>query len=650
MQADFSIIMKRILILAGWLCIYSMSSAQDESLDKAGLLMDRCSTSPSAEVIVLRDEAEWTVSSDMSLHMERKLVLKFFKERKMDPTLSDIVFYPSPILDHYGKITANVADLDATTKTPVLWDVSGRITSTHLEHTSIKVKAGGLLKISYSLRYEYNDKLPDWRFQQMYPTEYSSIRLTIPEQINMRENLESAYKTDVQTAEDQTTTLRSESKNRNQKSYVHYYQMSQLPAMMPEPFADNSPKQLARLHISVLSVNKDNKEIKGFVDAQEDEIVESLSTRPDFALRLSPPMEIKSQYDHQLKSLNSPMERLARIYDLVRRHIKWNGQDTLSAHYPLARVWDTKTGNSTEINLALIKLLKVYGFEVQPLITSVRRHGRAETDGLALSDFDRTVACVRLNGRNIILDATGQYCEYPLLPADILNMRGLLISMDSGRIVNLVDTEHVFKNTITLLGHLSSDTGIHTNGYIYSSGYAKSENVGILQRDSLRGLKRYLEHYYATPRMRHFIAANEYIDSMPLAQEFDIKMPVTKKDNLISATVGVMSIPDTLFSIRDDRHAEVNFGYRQEYSLVSEFSYMSNYEIYLLPGNVHLEILNGAVKFNREYHGTGTNFTLRQSLIINRSHFNLDESRDLAKFLKKVNNLNGQQVIFKKNN
>jgi hypothetical protein len=55
------------------------------------------------------------------------------------------------------------------------------------------------------------------------------------------------------------------------------------------------------------------------------------------------------------------------------------------------------------------------------------------------------------------------------------------------------------------------------------------------------------------------------------------------------------------------------------------------------------------VRYEREFHPAGTNFSLRQSLVIDKSYFTKAEAIELARFLKKVASLNTQQVMLKKN-
>ena len=540
-------------------------------------------------------------------------------------------------------------EMDPTTKSLIPHEYTNRINSTHIDQLGIKVKEGELLEVSYSINFPYDEKIVNWRFQSQYPTEFSSVKLSIPEVMKMKEILEGNFDEELQRSNETTRSVRLNNQTQTLTVSEHYYQFNQMPSAMPEPFADHSRYQLMHLHMHIDSVTIGTEVKKGFVEGQMERIVEALSTRADFLLRLGPALDIKSEYDHRIKSVSDREERLARIYDLVRRHITWDRVDSLATGHPLSKVWNDKKGNSTEINLVLVKLLQTYGYDAMPLILSTHTNGPVDTDEVALADFNRTVAYVRFDNRGIVLDATGRYYDYPTIPVSILNTRGILISMDKNRWVEVKDTGSVYKNTVTLLGHLSGDSSFITNVYVNSYAYAKPEHVDILETDSLKGLRRYFERGNKKIQLKHFIAANEWVDTLPLAQEFDIRVPLVKNDNLAGVVPTWFSIPDTLFTITEDRKCDVNFGYRQEYDLVSDFTFPENYEIYLLPNNVQLTALNGSVQFEREYHPGETDFSLRQTLRIGKSHLTKAEGVELAKFLKKINNLNSQQVVLKKN-
>ena len=624
-----------------------MAMGQDYEFRKAGLLLERCSFEPVAQIMILKDEAEFSVNSDLSLHLERHVTFKFFKEKIVDRQLAESIFYPTSHLDKYTKLCFQTIEFDPNSMNLLTHDFSSHITSTHIEQLAIKVPRGGLLEVSYSMNFRYDDKIPDWHFQSTYPTEASSIRIQTPEIVKLTETIKADSLPAVRDSSISFKSLHLSSTPDPIKVTEHYYRFNHLSSMGLEPFSEYLYSELARMHIEVISVTKDGHNYKDFATGRAQRIIDTLSGRNDFLLRLEPALDIQSDYDHRIRAISKPKEKLAKIYDLVRRHIVWDRVDSLSAR-PLSVVWKTKRGNSTEINLILVKLLQDYGFEAVPLIASTHSHGPIDRGEVSLGDFNRTLVYVQLEDRSRVLDASGRYYDYPMIPASILNTRALLISNTKDHWIDVYDSAGLYRNSVTLLGHLSGDSSFLTNVYVNSYGYAKPEHVEILEYDSLKGLRKYFENGNNKLRIKHFIAANEYIDTLPLAQEFDIRIPVNKHEDMRGVVTTWFSIPDTLFTITESRRCDINFGYRQRYDLVSEFTYPENYEISRIPENVQLTAVHGSVRFDREYHPGSTNFSLKQSLIIDKTYFSKSEAIELAKFLKKIYDLNKQEVILKK--
>lgn len=620
--------------------------AQDNAFGRAGLMLDSCPFYPSAAAMVLLDEGTIKMNGSSGFVAGRHLCIRFFKDTKPDSVLADLIFYPSAQFSNYRQFSARLLTLDPGNKTVLAKDLSPRFGSTNIRRLNLPLKAASLLDITYTLELPFEGKLPDWRFQSLLPVEKATLQLALPDNVTLGRVLRGSFAPEnIDSSAHALQAAFSEGRQLRQFEY----RFAQLPPALPEPFAPAIKDCLERLQLHLVSVVKGTDTLKDFAALQARLVFEAYSSRPDFMLRLAAPFNVPADYDRRIRSITDPLEKAARIYDLVRRHCLWSGQDTIAAPHTLTAVWKQKSGNSTEMNLLLVRLLQEYGFDASPLLVSTRSNGRIDTNAIAPGDFNRCLAHLWLDRRSVTLDATCRECAFPGLGPEVLNGWGLLISMDPERWLWVEDTAAVYKQSVILLGYLLGDSAFQTNAYVNSAGAAKNEQAALLGRDSLNGLKRSFAQRCRPWKLRHFVVANEYVDSLPLAQEFDLHLPLRFKDNLASLCPTLFALPDTLLELPEQRRADLCFAYRQQYDLISDFSFPGNYDIYLLPADMNLSALNGNAVFQRSFHAGGTNFSLRQSLVIDACAFSAAEAEELSRFLKKVAALNAQQVVLRRN-
>jgi hypothetical protein len=427
---------------------------------------------------------------------------------------------------------------------------------------------------------------------------------------------------------------------------------SQLPALKEQSFIPNiydySPKVSFRItNLKRFPAQDKAEQIKGdFGQSVVEEVLKHKGGMP----RLLSKFEVPKAYDYRLKAIAKPEEKIGKIFDLVRRNFRWNKVDSLfiDSKKTFDGLWNERKCTGSEINLTLVKVLMNYGFEAYPMLVSTRNHGRIDQEFAAISDFNRIIAVVYFHDKVIPLDATQTFGDYPMLSFDVLNTWGLSLALTPERWIYLEDTHNKYNNSSLLLGTLLNDAVFRTNAYVNSFCFAKAQSVAAIETDSI---KKFVKNTFRSPyTIKHFIVANEYIDSLPLAQEFDVEIPVTKDNDLREVNVTFNQFPDSLKSIAENRIYPLDFGYLQEYELKGEFSFPQDYQVYLLPNQVNLSILNGDVKYSRVYHGTAQSFSYVSSLVFKKSFFSVAEAKEIGALMKKINNYQLQNVIVRKVN
>lgn len=625
--------------------------AENENRLREVLMAAACSADATALCAIADDHGVISLNNDYSLKVDREVMIRFYGERKLDRQLWQQLFYMNNDHQRYYAVKAEIAQLNATTKETEKRDVTAVFTNAYNEQNTTRFRSGQVLLLRYSVNFPFDGKVPSWRFQSDFPVEHTTLDIDQPEVLRLQMNLLGAFVPDEQDHNTSMSSIRLSNKPNAMNIQHHHWSFTHVPAWKREPWADASPEVYAQMHLAVLSMKKDGIERSEFSERMADKIIEQLSTHAAFMGRLFPEFDLRKDFDNRLQSVEDSLFRMARIYDLVRRHCQFTGRDSLFSSQPLQRLWSDKKGNATDINLLLIKLLQRYGYDVAPLLVAKRSFSTVDTLNFAIDDFNRSVALVRFQGRQFVLDASNRSVDFPMTNPELLNTYGLLVGMEEQRWIWITDTAARYKNETILLGHLSGDSVFRTNVYVNSYAYSKAERLARLERDSVKGLQRfYFSKNARELKLKHFIAANEYVDTLPLAQEFDVQLGLDRKENLVGVHATLYTAPDSLFAIEANRLLPVNFGYNQTYSLVSQFSFPSNYEVFLMPNNLAFSAFNGLLTFQREFHKTDDGFSQRLWLRLDKSYFDLKESNELVRFLKKVQPLLEQQVLLKRLN
>ena len=125
---------------------------------------------------------------------------------------------------------------------------------------------------------------------------------------------------------------------------------------------------------------------------------------------------------------------MKRIHNYVRGTMVWDYIYSKYSNDNIKDAWDKKRGNSGDINLILINLLKEAELEVSPLLVSERDNGKVDTSYPYQDQFNKVVAYVTIGDKNYILDATEKQTPSHLVPFKLLNTKAFVVERKNPRL------------------------------------------------------------------------------------------------------------------------------------------------------------------------------------------------------------------------
>ncbi|WP_116124640.1 DUF3857 domain-containing protein [Lewinella sp. IMCC34183] len=202
--------------------------------------------------------------------------------------------------------------------------------------------------------------------------------------------------------------------------------MRDVAAFERQPYTNNATDYLPRVRLQLQSVNYPGEIVEPIFHNWE-ETVKELHQRRDFGGAYTN----RSNYNQLWKAAEPVImaepdykSRIDAAYTFVCRNLRWNGSTSIFGSESPNKVFTAGEGNSADLNLALLALLKEAGIPARPLLVSLRDGGTPIEVYPILTQFDHLLVYTELDGKPYLLDANGPGRAAGLPRLEALNHRG----------------------------------------------------------------------------------------------------------------------------------------------------------------------------------------------------------------------------------
>jgi hypothetical protein len=157
---------------------------------------------------------------------------------------------------------------------------------------------------------------------------------------------------------------------------------------------------------------------------------------------------VKDIIPENIRTYYLPLERANKIFDFVKNNYKWNKQFGIISSQNLKQFVKLKSGNSADVNLALVALLRNAGLEAHPFLISTVDNGILNIVSPNLNNLNHILASVKINNQLYFYDATSFNSKVNILPERDWNDFGVLIENDKATDISFSNTNVSKKNMI----------------------------------------------------------------------------------------------------------------------------------------------------------------------------------------------------------
>jgi len=359
------------------------------------------------------------------------------------------------------------------------------------------VKPGTVIEYKYSIISQYIFNLRDWEFQWRIPVVYSCYQVHMIPFYEYSWLLQGANKFDSQRVyEDQS--LPRTFMNVTFDDLVNEFVMLNVPAFGDEKFISSFNDYVIKIDFQLAKVKYPN-------GAQQDvlttwpELVKNLVKHGDFGRYAARSEKVSADLMDLVKvSKLSESERFDTILSYIKNHFNWNGTRSKYASKTPSEFVKDKFGNSAEINLFCIGMLRAAGIEAYPVLLSTRDNGRIKVDFPFVRFFNYVAIAAMIDGSMVLSDATAPLVMNRRLPARCLNDKGLIIKeLNTKEDVSWVNLEcRTLSETRTVIRYKGVKETFEAGVELTATEYDASELRAAYHTDNEKFLEPYQTDLY----------------------------------------------------------------------------------------------------------------------------------------------------------
>lgn len=627
------------------------------SIDKTDLQLKECEFDKDAVAYQLMSAGDVyykVIAGDFNIVTERRIRIKILKDSGLKEANIKIRFFSIGGYESIKDISGITYNLDS----------AGNILTSNLGKSSIvikkiddqvsevcftlpDVKVGSVFEYRFTDEKKSISSIDDWYFQDDIPTRISVYRVLIPSMFKFSSKL-FAFQDVAQEVNIVNENAKYKKSTLYYESQLKTYTLKNIPGLKKESFMGASKDYLQRVVFQLAGISYSDGENKELSSTWSN-ITTSLLNNENFGGQLSKNLPHTKKLDEALRYITDDYKKMKTINDFAREKLKWNGETSIYSSTGIKNAWDKKSGNTADLNLILINLLREAGIKADPLIASTKSNGTVNTHYPFLQQFNITLAYVVVGDKKYIIDAADKYNPSYLVPYNVLNNDGFVVDAKEGGWIVLSNNNNIYKNVVSIVAQINTNDSLEGTATINSYDYAKNEKLKIWEKDTSAFIK-----YYTAPdsslKIKNIEVAGEDMDSISLSQKFDFVMPLSSSNAKEYFTINLFQGFNANPFLDTGRVTDIDFNYKRSYSFEGKISIPDNYE-FDLPKNIQIMMPDSSIILSRDLKVDSSTLVFRITVDFTKPYYHSSAYPLLQEFYKKLYSaLNEKIGVMKKRN
>ncbi|WP_316839688.1 DUF3857 domain-containing protein [Pedobacter gandavensis] len=506
---------------------------------------------------------------------------------------------------------------------------------------------GSIIEYSYQINIPYIFNFKSWNFQSDIPKLHSEFVAFIPALYNYNVVLKGPLKLSDTKAEISRECMRLSGTpiDCSKMSYI----MKNIPAFIEEDYM-TAPVNFISAVSFELSDYTLMSGVKFNVTKSWKNIDNELTSDRSFGSQMKKKDAFKELMPEILKNTTDSLSKAKAIYQYISKNIKSNGYIGIYSETAVKKALESHSGNTGDINLALISALTAAGLDAEALILSTRNNGELNRLFPVISNFNYVVVKLNLGETSYLLDASVPLLPFGMLPLHCINGQGRVINLKKPSYWYDVSSGQKDYTRYNFNATLMKDGKIKGELTTYSSGYeALKKRKAIEEAGSISDYVEKLDE--RMPKISIGQHEIQNLDSLelPLVEKYEITINSYDGDNMSKIFFSpffIDHISKNPFNL-NERTYPVDLGSKSERRISILLNIPEGYVITDQPKNMSIGLADNGGRYLTSTALSENVLTFTQLLQFNKPIYDSSEYLSLKEFYSQVIQNQKTDIILK---
>jgi hypothetical protein len=330
--------------------------------------------------------------------------------------------------------------------------------------------------------------------------------------------------------------------------------------------------------------------------------------------------------------------------------MKWNNKSYFFTEEGTIRAWNNRVGNSSEINLILYNLLHKSGVDAHMIMVGSKDNAKINLFNANLNLISNMMVYIPLDSTKFyILDASNRYNLYNVIPKDVLNTFGVLLSKDDGFKTVFINSDDPVTQSVFLNAEIKPNGKMIGTVQLSSDSYNRENALSRYKTDGDKKFIDYLKSDDNNLQITNLKMENMNVDTLPLIQDVDFSLELVGSDeNYIYFSPNLFTRLQKNPFVSTDRLSDIDFGYRDNLVINGAFTIPAGYKIEATPKNINLVMPDTSITFKRSINQQDGTITVRYVINHKKTLYFKNNYPEFSEFYKKMYEMLNEQIVLKK--